>query len=64
MLSELYELKEKYERELLVAEAKISVVNDLIEKEHEKEKAQSMCQAPIETPTLEDDNATEEESCQ
>lgn len=36
MLETLYELKAKYEKELLVAEAKVSVVNDLIAKEQEK----------------------------
>ena len=35
-INTLYELKAKYEREVLVAEAKVEVVNDLIEAEREE----------------------------
>ena len=38
-LHELYELQEKYKHEKLIAEAKISVVSDMIANELEKEKA-------------------------
>ena len=36
-INTLYELKAKYEREVLVAEAKVEVVNDLIEAEREEQ---------------------------
>lgn len=36
-INTLYELKAKYEREVLVAEAKVEVVNDLIETEREEQ---------------------------
>lgn len=38
-MQELYEYKEKYEKEKLFAEAKIAVVDEMIANEHAKEQA-------------------------
>lgn len=39
-LSELYDLKSQYERELMLAEAKVSVVSDIIAKTEAKRDAE------------------------
>jgi hypothetical protein len=45
-IAELYELRSKYEKELILAEAKVSVINDIIAKSEEIEDA-----VGTETPT-------------
>lgn len=41
-LKDLYELKAKFEKEKLMAEAKVSVVNEMIANELEKEKQEEV----------------------
>lgn len=52
MLNRFYELREKYQKELVMAEAKIEVITDLI-KECEAEE-----QKPCETVETLDENTT------
>jgi hypothetical protein len=59
MLETLYALKAKYERECLVAEAKVSVVNDLIAIEEAKAK---VANEEVATDEVVEENIIEEEN--
>jgi hypothetical protein len=43
-LNELLDLKAQYERELMLAEAKVAVVNDIIAKAEAKEQTAEFCE--------------------
>lgn len=54
---ELKELKAEYERELLLAEAKVSVINDIIAKAEAK-VAETECEIPEEVTETEETELT------
>ena len=55
MLELIMEIKKQAERDLLFAEAKISVCNSLIEKANEKEKDSDVCAEENDVETSVDD---------